>query len=733
LFGELRRRNVIRMAGLYLVGAWLVVQVAATLLPVFEAPSWLMKPLVVLLSVGFVPALVIAWVFELTPDGLKRDADVPMAESIAPRTARRMERWILVLLALALAVFVFDRFVLAPRRDAALVAQASQQAATRQGAAKPAAVVAAIDQQSIAVMPFVNMSADKDNAYFSDGLAETLLDMLAQVPTLKVIARTSSFALRDSTVGVREIGRQLNVAHVLEGSVQKSGDMVRITAQLIRASDGVHLWSRRYDRKLTDVFQIQDEIATEVVDSLKVVMASEDRGRLTQRRTDNLQAYDHYLQGRVLARDPARANLLGAVAQFEQAIALDPGFVAPHGSIAQAWVLLADYGGVPNDIAYPRAEKAARRALEIDPQSADALTAMALVRSVWQNDEPGARATFEAALRANPSYVPAYDLYADLLRDSGEVRRMLEMQQRAAELDPLSIYMKSRVANKLMAVGRLDEAGRAIDAMLSADANSDFAIEEAGKLAMHRGRFAQAVERLQRVHFARPGDAFSAAWISMIGMWMRDPPLAERALSAARARGAGNYWELRALAELADWQHKPEQFDVLARQDGAAGAWWRARRATMQGDLPQARMHLLETLRMFHYDATRPVLASQVTTLVELARVERALGLATWQAPLDAASTCLEALAAEGAVYLAGIDSVAYEQARVHALRGERGPALVQLRRAIAQGFARHWFLANDPAFASWRADPEFTALVAGMNTRAAAEKAKLAGKIIAL
>ncbi len=726
---ELKRRNVIRMAGLYLVGAWLITQVSATLLPAFHAPEWLLRAIVILLCAGFLPTLIVAWVFELTPEGLKRDADVVPEQSIAPQTARKMERSILLLLAIALAFFGFDKFYLAPKREAAAISTASEKAKAQ----TLAEIKSSAMEKSIAVMPFVNMSADKDNAYFSDGLAETLLDMLAQVSTLKVTARTSSFAFRDKAVDVREIGKQLGVAHVLEGSVQKSGDTVRITAQLIRASDGVHLWSKRYDRQLTDVFRIQDEIATEVVDALKVVMAGEDRKRLTKTRTGNVAAYDHYLQGRLQAREPSRARLLAAVAQYEQAIALDPGFAAAYSGIAEAWVILEDYGGVPAAEAFPRAEAAARRALELDPRSAEALTAMALVRYRLNNDYAGASAGFESALRANPSYVPAYNLYSDVLRLMGESRRMLDMQQRAAELDPLSVYMKSRVANKLVHFGKLDEAGRVIEAMLAAAPNNDFALEEAANLAAYQGRFAQAVELNQRVHVARPGDAYSASRIATLASWMQDRPLAERALLAARARGAGNSWELSALAELAEWKLEPAQLDVLARQDGWTGAWWRARRAVLQGDLPQARIHLLETLRLRGYDAGRAPITTHVSPLIELARVERELGLASWQATLQAADTSLKAVASQDAVRLNVFEFLAYEQARVHALRGEREQALAQLRRAIAQGYARHWFLANDPVFAKWRADPEFTALVAGMNARAAAEKAKLVGKVIVL
>jgi TolB-like protein len=240
---ELRRRNVIRMAGLYLVGAWLVTQVAATLLGVFEAPAWVMKAIVGVLAIGLFPAIVFAWVFELTPEGLKRDSEVPAEQSIAPQTARKMERMILVLFAAALAFFVFDRFVLAPKREAASVATALQGARDE----------AAITDKSIAVLPFVDMSQGRDQEWFGDGLAEEILNALAKTPDLQVSARTSSFRYKGSKLAVPEIARELGVAHVLEGSIRSTPQRIRVTAQLIRAADGFHLWSQTYDRDPSDV------------------------------------------------------------------------------------------------------------------------------------------------------------------------------------------------------------------------------------------------------------------------------------------------------------------------------------------------------------------------------------------------------------------------------------------------------------------------------------------------
>src|SRR3982750_3673358 len=294
---ELKRRNVIRMAGLYLVGAWLLVQVASTLFPAFGVPDWAVRALVIVLALGFLPALVFSWVFELTPDGLKRDAEVPAEHSIAPQTARRMDRIIIAVLALALVYFALDKYVLAPR----LERLSAPTPAPGTGAAKGVATVAADSRSnndnSIAVLPFVDMSQAKDQEYFSDGLSEELLNQLAQVPQLRVIARTSSFSFKDKEIDVATIARTLNVANVLEGSVRKSANTLRITAQLIRASDSSHLWSQTYDRDLTDVFKVQDEIAGKVVAALKVTLLPTQELPKAQ-RTNNPEAYQQYLQGR---------------------------------------------------------------------------------------------------------------------------------------------------------------------------------------------------------------------------------------------------------------------------------------------------------------------------------------------------------------------------------------------------------------------------------------------------
>lgn len=333
---ELKRRNVIRMAGLYLVGAWLVTQVAGTVLPMFGAPDWIARSVVLLLAIGFLPAMVFAWVFELTPDGLKRDADVPDDASIAPQTGRRIDRAIIAVLAVALLYFGVDKFVLAPRREAAMLASASQPApATVAVPAKPPAT--ASNELSIAVLPFVNMSTDAENEFFSDGLSEEILNSLARIDSMQVVGRTSSFQFKGKNQDLREIGKALGVATVLEGSVRREGERARITAQLVRTSDGIHLWSQTYDRTLDDSLAVQLDIAEKVAGVLQVVLDDTQRRKMRAAGVKDVDAFIAYQKGLKLYDDAHRVasidlftGLRAANAEFDRAIALAPDFFEPH-------------------------------------------------------------------------------------------------------------------------------------------------------------------------------------------------------------------------------------------------------------------------------------------------------------------------------------------------------------------------------------------------------------------
>ena len=426
---ELKRRNVIRAAGLYAVGAWLVVQVSSTVLPMFDAPAWLPRSIVVILAVGFLPAIIFSWVFELTPEGLKRDDEVPREESIAPQTARKMDRAIIAILALALLYFGFDKFVLAPRRDAALVAQ------TTAHVAHSASTQPATNPRSIAVLPFENLSADKDNEFFSDGLSEEILNSLSRIDGMQVVARTSSFQFKGKDVDVRAIGTRLGVANILEGSVRREGDRARVTAQLIRAADGIQLWSQSYDRTVKDSLAVQLDIAEQVAGVMNVVLNDKQRERMRNAGVKNVDAFIAYQKGWKLYIDGhgnPDLNLIDTLklanVEFDKAIALEPDFSFAYFAEADFYehTLMADDRTQAERL---DAQRSALRMLELaaehspDAQQHDLALAE---RQFLSDDWHGLSDRIDTALRqpgcSAPNWMPVFASafgYADLIENLG--------------------------------------------------------------------------------------------------------------------------------------------------------------------------------------------------------------------------------------------------------------------------------------------------------------------------
>ena len=475
LIAELKRRNVIRMAGLYLVSAWLMTQVAGTVLPMFDAPNWVARSIVLVLMIGFIPALIFAWVFELTPDGLKRDSEIPEAQSIAPQTARKMERMFLLLLVLALGFFAFDKFLLAPQRDAALVAQTTQTVT-----AQATKIQSAIAANSIAVLPFTDLSSSKDQEYFSDGMAEEILNVLVKAESLNVASRTSSFQFKGREIGIPEIAKQLKVRHILEGSVRKAGSTVRITAQLIDTQTDRHLWSETFDRPLTadNVFTIQDEIANAIVKALGQSMTIGSDAKLkVAPMTDNLSAYELFLQARPMFA--ARYDLDKADALLTRAIEQDPNFAAAWEIRAALQFLMVDYGYSSAKLVEveQQALEFANRALAINPNSA---TAIAVKAQLKRNsaDELRERGDFTAiiaaykrALAIDPKNTSAMNWLGNTYRSLGDMTSALTMYSRCAQIDPFYVPCLGNQISALSDLSRDAEAlavyHKALDAGMS--------------------------------------------------------------------------------------------------------------------------------------------------------------------------------------------------------------------------------------------------------------------------
>jgi len=463
---EIKRRRVGKVAIAYGAVAWAVTEAASVVLPALYVPEWAMTFLVIFLLVGFPIAMVLAWVFDVSSDGIQRTEPLPGAPSqMRFRTRAAFGAAVLVAMT-GLGYLLYERGL---------------------GRAE-----AAGSHSSIAVLPFTNLSGDASKDYFSDGMSEELLNLLARVPGLQVAARTSAFAYKGRNVDIREVGRELGVETVLEGSVRQSGDQVRITAQLIDTESGFHIWSETYDRRMADIFAVQDEIATAIVDKLKIELAPKEQ-QLAQRETaptQNVEAYEFYLQARAIWKRRGEDNLKRAIELYQSALARDPGFARAHAALASAYVVLPGYTAADGDEEQylQMAEQSARQALALDPKIGEAHAVLAQI-----NAERGnlldAESGFFFAISLEPNEPTPHQWYSILLQKVGRLDAALEQARRAYELDPSAPVLALNLANIYLMRGEDEQALRfsrlADELGLSSGANEG--IDAA--VAMRRGQW----------------------------------------------------------------------------------------------------------------------------------------------------------------------------------------------------------------------------------------------------
>jgi TolB-like protein/Flp pilus assembly protein TadD len=439
LLQELKRRNVIKVTVAYIVVAWLVAQVLQLVFESFGSPDWVMKTVLVLMAAGLLFAVFFAWAFELTPEGLKREKDVDRSQSITPQTGQKLNHAIFALMALAIAYFAIDKFVLRGEpqpviEQAGTAAQPTTDTNVTEPEPEPAARA---ENKSVAVLPFVDMSPEKDQEYFTDGLTENLLNALAQLRELKVAGRTSSFAFKGRNEDLRSIGEQLGVAHLLEGSVQKAGNRVRITAQLVNADDGYHLWSQTYDRTLEDIFAVQDEIASEVAEAMQVTLlgkaspAPEKVSELTG------AAYNDYLKGLYERNRGTVEGNQRAMEHFQRAIEEDPSLALAWAGMALSRAYLTGFDDEDFAPGYEKARASALRALELDPDLPEAHLALSEIQQAFDWDWAAAEASLDRAIALRPGDSEIRMKRAQLLSTLGRKQEALAESRTAAELDPL--------------------------------------------------------------------------------------------------------------------------------------------------------------------------------------------------------------------------------------------------------------------------------------------------------
>lgn len=697
LWRELKRRNVFRVAAAYAVVGWLLIEIADTVLPYLMLPDWSVTLVIALLVIGFPVALILSWAFELTPDGVKRAEDVDPAQSITSLTGRKLDFVIIGVLMLALGWFAWDKFY---------------------AVAPPSESASAGSEQSIAVLPFADISPDADQEYFSDGLSEEILNLLAQHRELKVIGRTSSFAFKGRNVDLRQIGEQLGVAYILEGSVRKAGDQLRISAQLIEADNGTHLWSQSYDRRLENIFAIQDDIAGTIVEELEVSLTGDERQAAGEHGPDSMPAYERFLEARRLIQQRSRSNLVTARGLLDEALALDPEYAPALAARAQVALLLSDgpntYGETPLTEAVAEAEPLIERALALDPELAAAHAVRGvkflMLRAFSQASEALAR-----ALELNPSHADALNWRIHALRSAGRLDESITVGHRVAEIDPLVVVGRNALAFAYELAGRPKDAKEIAASLLRDLPDHAYGYLRASTALHSAGRLAEAVPAAEHALERAPdselvqlpvGELFDS-----LGQHERVMELSEAHQGAARiALGRSDEAVARARARLNEvpdhWIHLGALLQTLSlagRHDEVLAFY------TERWGSPVA---VEKTFRADHQTAE---MAPITTALRALGRGdELASALAHWGHRLD--------FLREHGYAESGFIAI---EARQAALSGNRTQALETLSRAIDKGY-RDPLLARDPAFAELADDPDFQAQVDHMIDLINAERAKL-------
>ena len=463
LIAELRRRKVFKVGAAYLVVAWLLIQVVSTVAPQLSLPEWAPRLITFVLLLGFPVALVLAWIFDATPEGVRVDA--------APVGNKRMYAIAAALAALAVGWYWKGR---------------------------PERVDTGAEARTIAVLPFVNMSGDPDNEYFSDGISEEILNVLASTPELRVAARTSSFAFKGQAKEIPDIARELEVRMVLEGSVRRQGDRVRITAQLIDAQKGFHLWSQTYDRDLKDIFAIQDDIARAIGDELKVRIGGAMAQGASTAATGSVEAYDLYLRGLAQWQLRREQSLWDAAALFERSLAADPDYAPAHAGLALVFTVLDSYSArITTRESQLRARDHAEQALALDPASPEAFAALGNGAGK-QGRRDTARRLYQRAIMLRPSFATAHQWQGTNLMVGGELEAGLASVQRAVELDPRSMVIGHNHGWALLALGREAEARGACERVLAFAPDYDGCLDILAFIALLRGELDVAEPLLQR-------------------------------------------------------------------------------------------------------------------------------------------------------------------------------------------------------------------------------------------
>lgn len=705
-FDELRRRGVAKAATVYAVVAWAVIESSSVIFPALQLPDWTVTFVVVLALLGFPVALIGAWVFDWTRHGIVRTPSRDALDPVAAATLHRGRVLDFAVIAVLLGVIGWlgwERAFDADKSEGVL--------------------------DSIAVLPFANMSGDPDNEYFGDGLAEELLNSLVRVEGLRVAARTSSFEYKDQNIDVRRIGEALNVAAVLEGSVRRAGDRVRVAAQLIRVEDGFHLWSDTFDASLEDIFAVQDRIALAIVDALRVRLGAGTRARVTTHHTRDVRAFEAYLRGRFEMNRRTAVSLERAVEEFRAAIGHDPDYAAAYSGLSDSWLLRANYGGIPRDEAIRQAEPMARRALALDPDLAEAHASLGLVLQT-QDQKAASVAPLLRAIELNPSYSPAFHWLALSYSDLGRFDEAVELLQKAVEIDPQYVTGKRALLGALRIVGRHEQADAFAARLAHEHPDDPMLFYGLVGDALNTGRRVEAVRHLARALQLAPDNISAREQAAYVLLGLGDVARADEQVEILRTLSpehpALEAWAADRAAVTGDSEVRREELNRRYDATPAGPARDQIGCNTLQlaGRPDEAARACRALLERFGWRIGAPVPLERGNTVGNLLLAAKATGdTETVDALLPGFVEAFERMRAAGLED----DEVRWVRALIAAHGADDiEPMLAELPRKIERS-NWHWTHLQSPLFEPAHGNPRFVAIVDELRQRNERERAEAA------
>lgn len=702
-YEELKRRNVVRAAVLYCVSSWLILQVAALLFEAWELPASSLRLVLIVLVVGFPAFLIVSWVYEITPAGLKREAQLDRDEPATRSAGRKIDVLIILLLIVIIAVLAAG-YLLADR---------------------PGTTGSPTADRSIAVLPFANRSAREEDVFFVDGIHDDILTQLARIGSLTVISRTSVERFRNTAQGTKEIGALLGVKHLLEGGVQRAGDSVRINVQLIDVATDAHLWAETFDRELTtaNIFAIQNEISFAIARALKAALSPEERQQLEAAPTDNLPALEAYFLGRQAMTRRTTASLAEAERYFGRAIELDPAYALAYVGLAETYSVQILYSDAPTEQQRNRAKPLIDKALSLDDRLGEAY----VVKAALAPDPVEREALFKRGLELAPGYATGYHWYGDFLTYLGRAGEAIVQLREAARLDPLSSIIRTKLGDALQGLGRFDQARESYEAGLKLDPDFAFTHYMLGDLAWFvDGRLDTAVRYIGEAARLDPGNPLYPSYLAALWSDLGDGAEAERWMQAARAIPGSGYF-VNSTAIYIKWNHGDrsgalaDAAAILAEVPTDAFSLWTLALADLahgEGDAAVARY--LAAYPAFRNEAEVPIDASNYYAAIDfgyflLATGETARGRHLLERSLAQLATRPRQ------------SSRGYwmNDVRIHAMLGNDEQALSALNEAVDAGWRVYWriYLPHDPALAGVREQPEFGAILDRLEADMAAQR----------